>query len=144
MLYLGGNVARNSSHCLKGIRPRKPQRNSVSETQLWNRATGVNIRGHSPCQMITKSAALLSLALILSICSATLARSSSLVSAQPAQSDSLDARVKAEVAQFKGKVNLFAKKLDTGETYAVRADERVRTASTIKDCGDGGSFRTSR
>src|SRR6266446_3992482 len=44
----------------------------------------------------------------------------------------LDERVKAEIASFKGKVSLFAKNLDTGETYALNADDRVRTASTIK------------
>jgi beta-lactamase class A len=44
----------------------------------------------------------------------------------------LDERVKPVVASFKGKVSLFAKNLDTGETYALNADERVRTASTIK------------
>ncbi len=44
----------------------------------------------------------------------------------------LDERVKAELATFKGKVSLFAKNLDTGETYALNADDRVRTASTIK------------
>jgi len=36
------------------------------------------------------------------------------------------------VASFKGKVSLFAKNLDSGETYALNPDERVRTASTIK------------
>jgi beta-lactamase class A len=46
--------------------------------------------------------------------------------------DSLDDRVKAAIAPFKGKVSLFAKNLDTGETYALNADDRVRTASTIK------------
>ncbi len=45
---------------------------------------------------------------------------------------SFDSRIKAEVAAFKGKVSLFAKNLDTGETYALNADERMRTASTIK------------
>lgn len=45
---------------------------------------------------------------------------------------SLDNDVKPLVASFKGKVSLFAKNLDTGETYALNADERVRTASTIK------------
>ena len=52
----------------------------------------------------------------------------------PAQSQQqpLDDRVKPIVASFKGKVSLFAKNLDTGETYAFNADERVRTASTIK------------
>lgn len=45
---------------------------------------------------------------------------------------SLDARLRAEITPFKGKVNLFAKNLDTGETYSFNGDERVRTASTIK------------
>lgn len=45
---------------------------------------------------------------------------------------SLDNDVKSLVGSFKGKVSLFAKNLDTGETYALNADERVRTASTIK------------
>ena len=84
------------------------------------------------CQMITRTAALLSFLLIISVCSASLAQSSSLLLAQPAQSDSLDVQVKREIAQFKGKVSLFAKNLDTGKTYALDADERVRTASTIK------------
>lgn len=44
----------------------------------------------------------------------------------------LDNQVKTLVGSFKGKVSLFAKNLDTGETYALNADERVRTASTIK------------
>lgn len=44
----------------------------------------------------------------------------------------LDAQVKTLIASFKGKVSLYAKNLDTGETYALNADERVRTASTIK------------
>src|ERR1700730_5604979 len=47
-------------------------------------------------------------------------------------STTLDARVKAELASFKGRVSLFARNLDTGETYALGADDRVRTASTIK------------
>jgi beta-lactamase class A len=45
---------------------------------------------------------------------------------------SLDDQVKPIVASFKGKVSLFAKNLDTGETYALNPDERLRTASTIK------------
>jgi beta-lactamase class A len=44
----------------------------------------------------------------------------------------LDEQVKNLIAPFKGKVTLFAKNLDTGETYGLNADERVRTASTIK------------
>jgi len=49
-----------------------------------------------------------------------------------AQSQTLDDQVKPIVASFKGKVSLFAKNLDTGETYGLNPDERVRTASTIK------------
>ena len=44
----------------------------------------------------------------------------------------LDEQVKNQIASFKGKVSLFAKNLDTGETYGLNGDERVRTASTIK------------
>ena len=44
----------------------------------------------------------------------------------------LDEQVKSLTGAFKGKVSLFAKNLDTGETYALNPDERVRTASTIK------------
>jgi len=44
----------------------------------------------------------------------------------------LDNKIKEKIASFKGKVSLFAKNLDTGETYAIGADDRVRTASTIK------------
>jgi beta-lactamase class A len=51
---------------------------------------------------------------------------------QAKDSLALDARVRAETASFKGKVFLFAKNLDTGKTYSLEGDERVRTASTIK------------
>ncbi|MDX6614220.1 MAG: beta-lactamase class [Blastocatellia bacterium] len=44
----------------------------------------------------------------------------------------LDQQVRTEVASFKGKVFLSAKNLDTGESYSLGGDERVRTASTIK------------
>src|SRR2546427_1270488 len=44
----------------------------------------------------------------------------------------LDTRVRAEITPFKGKVFLFAKNLDTGESYSYNGDERVKTASTIK------------
>ena len=54
------------------------------------------------------------------------------VSAAAQSQTTLDDQVKPIVASFKGKVSLFAKNLDTGETYALNADERVRTASTIK------------
>ena len=48
------------------------------------------------------------------------------------QPNPLDSQIRAEVANFKGKVYLFARNLDTGETYSYNGDERVRTASTIK------------
>lgn len=44
----------------------------------------------------------------------------------------LDARVRAELEGFKGKVYLFAKNLETGESYSYQGDDSVRTASTIK------------
>src|SRR3989454_7284609 len=50
----------------------------------------------------------------------------------PSAGVSLDARLRAEISQFKGKVSLFAKNLDTGESYLLNGDERVPTASTIK------------
>jgi beta-lactamase class A len=51
---------------------------------------------------------------------------------QAANQAALDRRVRAEVAQFKGKVSLFAKNLDTGAVYELGGDDRVQTASTIK------------
>ena len=44
----------------------------------------------------------------------------------------LEARMKAAIAEVQGTVSLYAKNLDTGESFGVRQDERVRTASTIK------------
>jgi beta-lactamase class A len=51
---------------------------------------------------------------------------------QAAKQTAVDQRVRAEVAQFKGKVSLFAKNLDTGVVYELGGDDRVPTASTIK------------
>ena len=51
---------------------------------------------------------------------------------QAAKRAALDTRVRAEVSQFKGKVSLSAKNLDTGEIYEFGGDDRVPTASTIK------------
>jgi beta-lactamase class A len=51
---------------------------------------------------------------------------------QTTKQNSLDQRVRAEVSQFKGKVNLYAKNLDTGVVYELAGDDRVSTASTIK------------
>ena len=73
------------------------------------------------------SSSLASLAIVLSLAAVS-------VSSQDKQqaSQSLDSRVRAEVTPFKGKVFLYAKNLDTGQTYSFNGDERVRTASTIK------------
>ena len=57
------------------------------------------------------------------------ARGQSNSSSSPA---SLDAQVRAETTQFKGKVSLFARNLDSGESYSLNGDERVPTASAIK------------
>ncbi|RPJ56751.1 MAG: serine hydrolase [Acidobacteria bacterium] len=54
------------------------------------------------------------------------------LAAQPSADSALDARVRAEIAQFPGKVSLFAKNLDSGVNYGFGADDLVRTASTIK------------
>ena len=48
------------------------------------------------------------------------------------QSQALDGRIRARIAQTQGTVSIFAKNLDTGMTYALNADAKVRTASTIK------------
>jgi beta-lactamase class A len=49
-----------------------------------------------------------------------------------ARRDRMDQRVHAAVAGFQGRVSLFAQNLDSGETYGLRENDRVRTASTIK------------
>jgi len=45
---------------------------------------------------------------------------------------SLDEKIQAALAGFQGKAWIYAKNLDTGKDYALRADEQTRTASTIK------------
>lgn len=44
----------------------------------------------------------------------------------------MDQRVRTKIENFAGHVTLYAKNLDSGATYALRADDPVRTASTIK------------
>ena len=44
----------------------------------------------------------------------------------------LDDKIRAALDGFKGSVYIYAKNLDTGKEYGLRADEQVRTASTIK------------
>ena len=44
----------------------------------------------------------------------------------------MDQRIKTAIGGFRGTVSLYAKNLDSGETYGLRENESVRTASTIK------------
>ena len=44
----------------------------------------------------------------------------------------LDAKVREAFADFQGTVSIYAKNLDSGADFGMRADEPVRTASTIK------------
>lgn len=71
---------------------------------------------------------LLTAIVLVTLASQVMAQETKSVSGGP----TLDQRVKAEVAAFKGKVNLFAKNLDSGAVYEFRGDDRVPTASTIK------------
>ena len=48
------------------------------------------------------------------------------------RANAVDQRVRAKIENFAGHVTLYAKNLDSGATYALRADDPVRTASTIK------------
>ena len=70
--------------------------------------------------------------LMLVVCSLAVGQTVTLAPSHASVTESVDSRVSAELAFFKGKVSLFARNLDTGETYALGADDRVRTASTIK------------
>jgi beta-lactamase class A len=49
-----------------------------------------------------------------------------------ARGESLNDKVSAAIAGFSGSVSIFAKNLDSGVTFELHPDERVRTASTIK------------
>jgi beta-lactamase class A len=53
-------------------------------------------------------------------------------STPPDFNQSFEEKIADEIANFNGKVWIYAKNLDTGKDYALRADEQVRTASTIK------------
>lgn len=52
--------------------------------------------------------------------------------ALPPALTTLDRRITDAIAAFQGKIWIYAKNLDTGKEYALRADEQTRTASTIK------------
>ncbi len=49
-----------------------------------------------------------------------------------AHAASLSENISAAIAGFPGTVSIFAKNLDTGATFGLHPDDRVRTASTIK------------
>src|SRR5258706_9928924 len=70
--------------------------------------------------------------LMLMACSLADGQTGNVISSPASAGGSLDSEVKAHLATFKGAVSLFAKNLDTGKTYALGGDDRVRTASTIK------------
>lgn len=50
----------------------------------------------------------------------------------PVSPQTLEEKINAETTNFRGKVWIYAKNLDTGKDFGIRADEQVRTASTIK------------
>ncbi len=55
-----------------------------------------------------------------------------LAAAVLADAQQMEARIRTAVERFPGAVSLYAKNLDTGRSFGLGADERVRTASTIK------------
>lgn len=65
-----------------------------------------------------------SLALCLTACPAT--------AQQPQGNKTIDHRIQDAIQSFPGNVSLYAKNLDSGVSYELRADAPVQTASTIK------------
>ena len=57
---------------------------------------------------------------------------SSSISSPITQTETLDSKIQNAIKDFSGKVWIYAKNLDTGKDFSLRADEQVRTASTIK------------
>lgn len=58
---------------------------------------------------------------------------SGLIAPQPLSAmEQMKARIGEIVNSFPGTISLYARNLDTGESFDIRPDERVRTASTIK------------
>lgn len=62
----------------------------------------------------------------------TAAKAAAVAKIETAAPQTLDARIKTALADFPGNAWVYAKNLDNGKDYALRADEQVRTASTIK------------
>jgi beta-lactamase class A len=54
------------------------------------------------------------------------------LAAQPFSEKKLDEKISTTAAGFAGTVSIFAKNLDSGATFGLHPDDRVRTASTIK------------
>lgn len=50
----------------------------------------------------------------------------------PEPAEQMKARIEEIVESFPGTIRLYARNLDTGQSFGIRPDERVRTASTIK------------
>ncbi|MGH9721377.1 MAG: DUF6454 family protein [Bryobacteraceae bacterium] len=50
----------------------------------------------------------------------------------PAARQQMETRIRSAIAETPATVSVHAKNLDTGQTFDLRGDERVRTASTIK------------
>jgi beta-lactamase class A len=74
----------------------------------------------------------ISLFILLFMAMTALAAAQKPRSAAAAPTATLDEKVQAALADFKGKVWIHAKNLDSGNEYSLRGDEQVRTASTIK------------
>ena len=80
---------------------------------------------------------ILLLSLLLLCVHASFAQKKTKTAAAPASApksapQTLDEKIQAALAGFQGKAWIYAKNLDTGKDYALRADEQTRTASTIK------------
>lgn len=77
---------------------------------------------------------LLVVSLLLLISQTLLAQKTKSVSTSSpiAQTETLDSKIQNAIKDFSGKVWIYAKNLDTGKDFSLRADEQVRTASTIK------------
>jgi len=61
-----------------------------------------------------------------------LAASAGQFAAAETKRETMDRKVRAAISGFQGTVRLYARNLDTGESYGIGENEKVRTASTIK------------
>jgi beta-lactamase class A len=79
--------------------------------------------------MLRKLLFIVSFVVLSSVCFGQKAKPTPVSATNP---QTLDEKIKAEVAGFKGNVWIYAKNLDSGKDYSLRGSEKVRTASTIK------------